>query len=543
MRSLWTVVLMAGLMVQSLAAQDAKAVISTASKAMGVEGLNSIHYYGVAQNGNLGQNNNANQPWPMAAANDYVRAIDFTQPASRATWVTYAVPVTGGAATMGQGQQNITPQNTAWAQQLEIWITPWGFLKAAAANGATARAQTVNGRRYQTLTFNAPAKSPGGAPYRVVGYINNENLVERVQTWLENPVFGDMLVEAEYTHYREGANGLKFPSQMVQKRGGWPTFTAYVLGAHPNPPNLQALLTPPAAGGRGAGPAGGPAAAPGGGRGGAPAGGPQAPGGGARGAAPGGGAPQGARGAAPGGGAPQGAPGGRGGGAPQAAAPTSEKLADGVWRINGAYNGLAVEFSDHVVLFEPGPQNEARAQAIIAETKRLIPSKPIRFGVISHHHFDHTGGIAAVVAEGITIVTPAVNRSFLMSALSAPRTLVGDALAKSKRKPQIEGFAGDKHVFQDSTRTFEIHVIKGLPHADGLVVGYLPKEKILVYADMFNLPPANNPVPDPPVVGTRVFLENIERLKLDVERIMSVHNLNPDRLTSVADIRASLGLK
>jgi glyoxylase-like metal-dependent hydrolase (beta-lactamase superfamily II) len=534
MRSLWTVVLLAGLMVQPVAAQDAKAVISTASKAMGVEGLNSIHYYGVAQNGNLGQNNNANQPWPMANANDYVRAIDFTQPASRATWVTYAVPVTGGAATQGQGQQNITPQNTAWAQQLEIWITPWGFLKGAAANSATARAQTVDGKRYQTVTFNAPAKSPGGAPYRVVGYINSDNLVERVQTWLENPIFGDMLVEAEYTHYRDGANGLKFPAQMVQKRGGWPTFNAYILGAHANPANLQQLLTPPAGGGRGAGPGGAPAAAPGG-----------APAGGGRGGAPAGGAPQapgGARGAAPGGGAPQGPPGGRGG-APQAAAPTSEKLAEGVWRINGAYNALAVEFADHVVLFEPGPQNDARALAIITETRRVIPNKPIRFGVISHHHFDHTGGLATVAAEGITIVTPAVNRNFLMTALSAPRTLVGDALAKSGRKPQIEGFTGDRRVFQDSTRTFEIHVIKGLPHADGLVVGYLPKEKILVYADMFNLPPANNPVPDPPVVGTRVFLENIERLKLDVDRIMSVHSLNPDRLTSVADIRASLGLK
>src|SRR5216117_3332705 len=97
----------------STQAQDAKSVIAAASKAMGVEGLNSIHYYGVAQNGNLGQNNNANQPWPMAGANDYVRAIDFTQPASRATWQNYAVPVTGGVATLVPGQQNITPQNTA----------------------------------------------------------------------------------------------------------------------------------------------------------------------------------------------------------------------------------------------------------------------------------------------------------------------------------------------------------------------------------------------------------------------------------------------
>jgi len=488
MRKAYALVFALMLFAQTVTGQDAKTVISNASKAMGTEGLNSIHFYGVAQNGNLGQNNNSNQPWPMTAANDYVRAIDFTQPASRATWQTYAVPVTGGAATLAPGQQNITPQNMAWGQQLEIWITPWGFLKGAAANSATVKAQTVEGKRYQVVTFNSPIKSPGGQPYKVVGYINAQNMVEKVQTWLENPIFGDMLVEAEYTNYRDGANGLKFPASIVQKRGGWPTFTAYILGAHANPTNIQQLLTPPA--------------------------------------------PAGQRGAA----APA-AP------APSAASPTSEKLADGVYRINGAYNALAIEFADHIVLFEPGPQNEQRAQAVIAEAKKVIPNKPIRFGVISHHHFDHTSGLPAVVAEGITIVTPEVNKNFLMTSLSAPRTLAPDSQSKSGKKPLIEGFKGDKRVFQDATRTFEVHVIQGLPHADGLVIGYLPKEKILVYADMFNLPTAAAPVPNPPVVGTMVFMDNIERLKLQPERIMSVHSLAPDRLTTVAEIKASLGRK
>ena len=163
--------------------------------------------------------------------------------------------------------------------------------------------------------------------------------------------------------------------------------------------------------------------------------------------------------------------------------------------------------------------------------------------MISHHHFDHTSGLPAAVAEGITIVTPAVNKAFLEGALSAPRTLAPDSQSKSGKKPVVEGFTGDKRVFSDATRTFEIHVIKGLPHADGLVIGYLPKEKILVYADMFNLPPPAAPVPNPPVVGTMVFADNLDRLKLDVDRIMSVHALNPDRLTSVADIKASLGRK
>src|SRR5688572_2154992 len=488
MKTCISVIALVALLAGTAAAQDAKTVISNAAKAMGVDGLNSVTFYGAGANFNLGQNNNSNAPWPRINANDYVRSIDFAQAASRATWVTYAAPVTGGPAVQGNGQQNITPANMAWAQQLEIWITPWGFLKGAAANNATVQAQTVAGRRFNVVTFNAPVKSPGGQPYRVVGYIGPQGLVERVQTRLENPIFGDMLVDAEYSNYRD-ANGLMFPAEWVQRRGGHPFFQLQILGAHANPANIaQLIAVPPPAAGRGGGPGG----------------------------------------AAP---------------APAPAGPTSEKLAEGVFRITGAYSALAVEFADHIVLFEPGPQNEARAQAIIAETKKVIPNKPIRYGVISHHHFDHTSGLPAVVSEGITIVTPEVNRSFLMTALSAPRTLAPDSQAKSGKKPVVEGFTGDKRVFQDGTRTLEVHVIRGLPHADGLVVGYLPKEKLLVYADMFNLPPANDPVPNPPVVGTGVFADNLDRLKLDVERVMSVHSLNPDRLTTVAELKASLGRK
>ncbi|HLG54577.1 MAG TPA: MBL fold metallo-hydrolase [Vicinamibacterales bacterium] len=487
-------VALVGLVSADAAAQDAKTVISNASKAMGSDNLNSVSYYGSGANFGLGQSNNANGQWPRTNVSDYVRSIDFTQPASRASGVTFAAPVTGGPAVQGQFQQNIAPANAAWAQQLEIWVTPWGFLKGAAANNATAKTQTIGGRRFQVVTWNAPVKAPSGVAYKVVGYINPANMVERVETWLENPVFGDMLVESIYTEYRD-ANGLKYPAFIVQKRGGSPTFEAQILGANANPANIQALLTPPP--------------------------------------------PPAGRGGGPGG------PGGPGATPPVAA---SEKLAEGVYRIGqnpggGAYNALAVEFADHIFLFEPGPANEARAQAIIAETKKVIPNKPIRYGVISHHHFDHTSGLPAVVAEGITIVTHQTNKAFFERALGAPRTLAPDSMSKSGKKPVIEGIVGDKRVFQDATRTVEVHLIKGLPHADGLLIAYLPKEKILAYADMFNLPTATNPVPNPPVVGTMTFLDNLDRLKLDPEKILSVHSLNPDRLATRADILASLGRK
>jgi glyoxylase-like metal-dependent hydrolase (beta-lactamase superfamily II) len=465
-------------------AQNAATVIANASKNMGVEGLSSVTYYGSGANYNLGQNNNANYPWPRVNVNDYRRTIDFTKPALLSTGQTYGVPVTGGAAALAPFTQNISSANPAWAQQLEIWVSPWGFLKGAQQFNATARGRTVDDERVTELAFDAPVKAPGGQAYRVVGYVNGDNLVTRVDTWIENPVFGDMLVSTEYSDYRDNM-GLKYPAAIVQKRGGWPTFDAQILGANANPANLTALMTPPAP-------------------------------------------PAGAGGPPPGGPPP----------APPAAA--SERLANGVYRITGGYVALAVEFNDHILIYEPAGQNEARAQAIIAEAKRVIPNKPIRYGVLSHHHFDHTSGIGAVVAEGITIVTHEVNEEFLKNALSGPRTLAPDAMARSGNKAVIET-VGDKRVFTDGTQTVEIHNIKGLPHADGMLIAYIPSARIVAYADMFNLPPAATPVPNPPVVGTQVFVANLERLGLDWENIISVHAPNPDRPITRRDILASLG--
>jgi len=467
--------------------QDAKSLVQAASKAMGIENVNSVMFYGSGANFNLGQSNRANGPWPRTNLNDYTRAIDFSQSASRATAVTWSAPVTGGAAARGAFTQNITAENVTWAQQLEIWITPWGFLKGAAANGATVKDDSLGLKKYKVVTWKTTQKSPSGKPYTVEGFINSDNLVDRVNTWIENPIFGDMLVQTLYTDYRDN-NGFKFPASIEQKRGGWATFEAQILWANPNPANIQQLLTPPA---------------------------------------------------------PQPATGGTAVAAVPVAAPTapavkSEKLADGVYRINGAYNAMAIEFKDYIVLFEGGAQSETRAQEIIAEAKRVIPNKPIRYSILTHHHFDHSSGLPAIVAEGATIITHDVNKSFLEKALSARRTLAPDSMSESRKKPKIEAVT-EKRVLEDEMRTVEIHHVVGLPHADGMLMIYLPKEKILAYADMFNLPPASDPVPNPPVVGTIVFLENIERLKLEPERIMSVHSLNPDRLATRADILKSLG--
>src|SRR6266478_6214370 len=109
-----------------LRAHDAKTVLVAASKAMGIENVNSVMYYGSGANFTLGQSNNANGAWPRTNLNDYTRAIDFTQPASRATAVTWAAPVTGGLAAQAAFNQNNTAANNAAAQQVEIWIPAGG---------------------------------------------------------------------------------------------------------------------------------------------------------------------------------------------------------------------------------------------------------------------------------------------------------------------------------------------------------------------------------------------------------------------------------
>jgi glyoxylase-like metal-dependent hydrolase (beta-lactamase superfamily II) len=179
-----------------------------------------------------------------------------------------------------------------------------------------------------------------------------------------------------------------------------------------------------------------------------------------------------------------------------------------------------------------GGQNEARGLAVIAEARRVIPNKPIRYVVNTHMHFDHSSGLAPFAAEGITIITHENNKDFLEKALSAPRTLMGDNLAKANRRPSVES-AGDRRVLSDDTHTIELHHVRDLQHSDGMLVAYLPKEKLLLTAD-FNVPAQGQPL-NPSITMLR---QNVERLRLDVTGHVLVHAPNPDRPVTNADLVA-----
>jgi len=216
-----------------------------------------------------------------------------------------------------------------------------------------------------------------------------------------------------------------------------------------------------------------------------------------------------------------GAGGGRGGEAPGVKI-QAEKIGDGIWFLNyGSPQSLLVEFKDYLVIIE-GPTGDDRSMATIAEAKRMFPNKPIKYLVNTHHHFDHSGGIRTYAAEGISIITHESHKRFFEQEIfKNPHTLNPDRLAKTPRPPMIETVK-DKRVLTDGAMTLELHLVKGNLHAEGVLMAYVPKEKLLIQADMFTPRPGVPPLPAPSPYTTN-FVENVERLKLDVQRVAHVH--------------------
>jgi glyoxylase-like metal-dependent hydrolase (beta-lactamase superfamily II) len=215
---------------------------------------------------------------------------------------------------------------------------------------------------------------------------------------------------------------------------------------------------------------------------------------------------------------------------------TTQMAAEGVWFLSGGtHNSAVIEMKDYLILVE-APLNDERALAVLAEARDLVANKPVRYVVNSHHHFDHAGGLRAMAGEGITVVTHDVNRAFLQKALAARATIAPDHIMATGKKPRVEGFK-DRRVLTDGTRTVEIRHIGGNLHHDGLIMVYLPKEKILIEADAYSPLPPNAPVPAPANPFTVSLAENLERQKLDVDHVLPLHG----RIVPVGELHKAIG--
>jgi glyoxylase-like metal-dependent hydrolase (beta-lactamase superfamily II) len=321
----------------------------------------------------------------------------------------------------------------------------------------------IRGKKVDVVSFSGHGK------FKVNGTIDEKGMVQSVESWLANPVLGDMHVEQSFSDYKDFA-GVMFPTRITQTQGGFPSLELAISSVQKNP---EADVQPPD-------------------------------------------------------------------NVKQATPPPvrveSQKLAEGVWYLTGgSHHSALIEFKDHLVVIE-APLNEERSLAVIAEAKKLVPAKPIRYLVNTHHHFDHSGGIRTFAAQGATIVTHQLHKPFYERLSRSNRTLDPDLLSKEKGRMKVEAVVG-KRVLTDGSMTVEIHHIKGNTHNNGILMAYLPGQKILIEADVFTPPAPNAQPPAQPNPFSVNLYENLQRLQLKVDQIAPLHG----RLVTIADLEKAIG--
>ena len=433
--------------------QDAGSVVADVARALGATGLTTVQYSGTGFTYSFAQNYRPDAPYPKFRAT-YTRAVDFERGVAREETVRtqFEAPPRGGGGQplYTEARAAATVTNASGWGGGALALTPHGFVKAAAAASPSISSRRVGGQTMTVITFTARDQ------FKVEGYVNAQRLIDRIDTWVPNPILGDTLIETVFSGYRDFA-GVQFPTRIVQRQGGFPTLELTITDVRPNAP--VTIQAPPAA-------------------------------------------------------------------APQPARAEGQLIAPGVWYLAGTPdpNSQLVELRDYAVLIESSV-SEARALANLAEARRLVPNKPIRYHVNSHHHGDHAAGVRAFVSEGLTIISHEMNRRFYeQTVLKNPHTLAPDALARNPR-PANFIWVDDKFVLTDGTRSLEIyHVPNG--HAANLLMSYLPQERLLMITDIFN--DFGEPRPNDPPAGIvtpyyAALGERVRSLKLAIDRVAPSH--------------------
>ena len=471
-----------GLLILTSAVGAQQGALQTAADKLGVAKIKTLQVTGSGTNFSVGQNYTSSDPWPRVTVKNVTALFNYDTASMRLELVRESgavMPKGGGAPFFGEQRQiQVVSGNYAWnvpvpppnapagaaapmpqpnpdaapERMLAIWTSPIGFVKGAMANNATTKGNTVS--------FTV------GGKYKVEGTINGQGHVEKVRTWIDQPIVGDMLIETTYSGYRD-FGGIQHPGRMVQTQDGYPAIDFTFSAVTVNPPvdiqvpqNVRAFQPPPIR-------------------------------------------------------------------------VESQKLAEGVYYLTGGtHHSLAIEMADHIVVVDT-PNTQARGEAVLAKAKELIPNKPIRYVVTSHHHWDHLGGIRAAMDEGATIVTHQSNKAFLERVAKTPHTIAPDREATSKKPVKIQT-VGDDYKLTDGKRVIELHRLQGYEHTGDMMIVYLPAEKILGEPDAFTPPPqAGAPLIPPAVVYAKALNDNIKRLKLDVQTIAPFHG---NRTTTVAEL-------
>ena len=476
---------------EATAQEDASEFLAAADEAMGASNLNSLHISGAGWYAPLGQNFSPEEHWARLNLQSYDLTIDYNAGATREELVVTQgdYPSRGGgfqpivgerrtlsfvngddAWTLNTNGEAVPQQNQAEVRQFLISTSPHGFIKSAMeSDDATVveRYFALTDRTIKVVGFTTMGK------YRVTGEFDENNVLERVITWIPNPVMGDMQYEIRYSDYRDIGDGVMFPFRYHAHRGdnfllptnsarNWMDYRVSEAEA-----NVDVALE----------------------------------------------VPENVAGAEP-----------------QPVNVIATEVADGVWHMTGAgAHSVAIEFRNFITVVE-APTSDERSYAVIAEIKRVIPGKPIRYLVTTHHHFDHIGGIRNYVAEGATVVTHEANEVFFNRVVFATqsRVLNPDRLhlfpfATTGPAPFRLETMTDRHAISDGSRTLMLFHLPGIDHAATMLIPYLPAEKIVIHADNYSPPLAGGPAPARIRDREVALYRAIQRWGLDVETHVPIH--------------------
>jgi glyoxylase-like metal-dependent hydrolase (beta-lactamase superfamily II) len=493
-------------MIAPAAAQNgppsAASLLQAADKAIGASNVKSYILSSTGWMGYPGQQF-AQGDLPHSDLKSYTVTRDFGSKSGKTDYVRVQGnngPRGGGAGFPVQGEQHFTELvngNIAWNlnpqgepvrqsavdagdRQLFMWISPVGFIKAAEAAGNATVTDRYFGRTNRAVKVVAFTTKVCDGPQpqctrRLTGEFNNDNMLERTITWVPDPVLGDKMVELRWSDYRDVGDGVKWPFHVHAHMGDHPLIPGghnwldlRVSDVKVNVPDaVQAV-------------------------------------------------PDAVRNAP----------------LPIQTRVVTTQLAPGVILLGGgSHNSVAVEFKDFVTVIE-GPLSNQRTNAVVAEVRKAFPNKPIKYLVNTHNHFDHLGGVRGFVAEGATVITDDKNRNFYQRVVLAPqsRTLAPDRLSQRPFAPtgpgtlELQTFT-DRYTISDGNETIELYHVDGLNHSDNMAIVYLPKEKIVINADLYGPPAAGGNLPN--VNNNAVVLyRNLKRLKLDVAQHVPIHG-NP----------------
>lgn len=205
-------------------------------------------------------------------------------------------------------------------------------------------------------------------------------------------------------------------------------------------------------------------------------------------------------------------------------APTDVKVQEvqeGVFLVGaGTTYAMFVDMNDYVIAVGGTAGIPERIKAL----REVVGDKPVRYGVITHHHNDHVLGVPAYQSEDATVLTVKQHEAVVRAAASD-----ADAL-----KVQL---VEDRYVFDDGGRKLEIVDIGPTPHSEHLLVAWLPAEKIIFEADHFPNPTNGQMAPAQPV--TKRLAEAIHQQGWNVKTIVGSHS---PRIASIDDLNRSLSM-